>query len=148
MCTQYKALHSKSIMSYLPASCTQNHHVLSQFRMDYGGPYLAKVFKRRITKTGVLLICIKVIHVKIISDLTTNAFFTVVDNFVAHRGIPTWWFVLKLYYQLCGGCSSVKKTCSMTKAFWIARGCHVGCTLCYKSPHAVPHFKEVFGKSQ
>lgn len=53
--------------------------------MDYGGPFLAKV---KIYLALFICMSVKAVYLEIVSDLSTDAFLTALDRFVARRGIP------------------------------------------------------------
>lgn len=87
---------------FFSITCSISTSILT-FGIDYGGPIFVKESRRQNTKTVkvYLALCtcmaIKAVHIKIVSNLTPNAFLAALDRFVAQRGIPS---------DLCSDCGT------------------------------------------
>ena len=84
----------QQLMGQLPAQRTTPSPPFFHTGVDYCGPFDIKMSKIRTAKTGkayvALFVCLatKAIHLEIVTDLTTQAFFAVFDKFTARRGLP------------------------------------------------------------
>lgn len=93
-CIRYRAACPQPKMATLPAWRVQPHRPFSFVGMDYGGPFSVKESRRRNSRTNkaylALFVCllVKAIHLEIVSDISTEVFFTAFDRFTARRGIP------------------------------------------------------------
>lgn len=111
--------------------------------MDYGDPFFVKESRRRNTKIVkvylALFICmaIEVVHIEIVSDLTSDYFLTALDRFVARRGI------LSDLYSDCGtnyvGAARQLKLLFHNELVQNKVSNHVSCNWHFNSP-ATPHF--------
>ncbi|XP_027841178.2 uncharacterized protein LOC114122649 [Aphis gossypii] len=95
-CTHIKSVRPQPLMADLPAFRVQSDRPFSHVGMDYGGSFIVKEHRRRNSRTTkvylALFICmsVKAVHLEIVYDLTTDAFFSALDRFVARRGIPSY----------------------------------------------------------
>jgi len=78
----------------LPASRVTANRPFYNVDMDYGGPFIVKESRRRGAWTQkaylALFICMamKVVHLEIVTDLSTESFLAALDRFTSRRGIP------------------------------------------------------------
>lgn len=95
ICYRNKKLLLQQQMAELPSYRTQQARPFTSVGCDYAGPYNIKRSDNRNATTSkgyiVLFICLttKALHLELASDITTAEFVTVLENFIARRGIPT-----------------------------------------------------------
>ncbi|XP_015377880.1 PREDICTED: uncharacterized protein LOC107172119 [Diuraphis noxia] len=94
VCIRYKAAAPQLFIVDLPSTRVQQCRPFANVGMDYGGTFTIKESQRRNSKTHKaylgLFVCLstKAVHLKVVTDLTTEAFLASFDRFVARRGIP------------------------------------------------------------
>lgn len=94
-CIRHKAVYRQPIMADLSIFHVQQNRPFSHVRLDNKGPFIIKQRHRRNARQTkvyfALFACMsmKSVHLKSVSDLTTEAFLTALDRFVAWRGIPS-----------------------------------------------------------
>lgn len=94
-CVRVAALSPQPIMADLPRSRVSECRPFSRVGIDFAGPLRMRenrLRKPREYKAYVaVFICfvVKAVHLEVVTDLTTDAFLTALDRFVARRGLPT-----------------------------------------------------------
>ncbi|XP_014293814.1 uncharacterized protein [Halyomorpha halys] len=93
-CRIQRAQPKVPLMGDLPSSRFERNQPFMQVALDYAGPLLIKASPRRKAAIDKAYFCIFVcmstnaIHLELVSSLTTDAFLTALDRFVARRGLP------------------------------------------------------------
>lgn len=93
-CYRFKAKPLEPFMSSVPSSRFKMVRAFVNTGVDLAGPFLLKESKRRNAKVHkcwvVVFICLstRAVYIDLVSDLTTAAFLSTFDRFIARRGIP------------------------------------------------------------
>lgn len=91
-CVKLNGVNSQPKISYLPVSRVQICQAFTAVGIDFGGPLVMKKTKfRKVLEYKfyiALFVCMstKAIHLDIVLDLSTDAFLTALDRFVARLG--------------------------------------------------------------
>nr|XP_040233604.2 uncharacterized protein LOC120956287 [Anopheles coluzzii] len=94
VCFKANPLKTTQLMGDLPSYRVQPAPVFSNTGVDYAGPFWIKSTtsrKPQITKAYVcLFVCLqtRVVHLELVSDLTTDAFLASLRRFISRRGCP------------------------------------------------------------
>lgn len=106
-------------MASLPAVRVSQIKPFSKVGVDFGGPFITSMYRHRGSKTFKSYVCLfvcmatKAIHLELASDLSTDAFLSVLRRFIARRGRLT------DLYSDCGT-NFVGAAKELTKMFKIA----------------------------
>ncbi|XP_034942904.1 uncharacterized protein [Chelonus insularis] len=92
-CIRYRAQAASHIMGQLPTSRVTPGRAFLHTGIDYAGPFIVKTWRGRAAKTYKawvsLFICMSTsaIHLKLVTDYSTEAFIAAYKRFTARRGI-------------------------------------------------------------
>ncbi|CAD6210186.1 GSCOCG00010884001-RA-CDS [Cotesia congregata] len=93
VCARIRAVRTQQLMAPLPASRVTPSLVFETTGVDYAGPITLKMFQGRGTKTFkgwiAVFVCFSTsaIHLKVVSDYSTEGFLKAFRRFVSRRGI-------------------------------------------------------------
>ncbi|XP_008179923.1 uncharacterized protein LOC103308408 [Acyrthosiphon pisum] len=95
VCVRLSARNLQPVMSDLPDFRVQQCHPFSSVGIDYAGPLIMKetnLRKARQYKVYIaVFVCmsVKLVHLELVTDLSTDAFLAAFNRFVARRGLPS-----------------------------------------------------------
>lgn len=93
-CFKSKATPESPLMADLPSYRVVSARPFKEVGVDYAGPFLLKTSKRRNSPkikcwiASFVCMCTKALHLELVTELTTTAFFSTLDRFIARRGLP------------------------------------------------------------
>lgn len=82
-------------MADLPAARVQQCRPFARVCVDFAGPLQMRELKLRRSRTFKIYIAVfvcftvKAVHLELVTELSTNAFMSAFDRFVARRGLPS-----------------------------------------------------------
>ncbi len=94
-CSKTSAITQQQMMGQLPASRVTPSAPFNHTGMDFAGPFIIKKGHTRrpvyLKAYACLFVCFstKAVHIELVSDLTSEAFFAALKRFVARRLCPT-----------------------------------------------------------
>lgn len=95
VCVRLSAKPVQPLMADLPAARVQQCRPFARVGVDFAGPLQMRELslrKSRIFKVYIaVFVCftVKAVHLEVVSDLSTDAFLSAFDRFVARRGLPS-----------------------------------------------------------
>ncbi|XP_055326335.1 uncharacterized protein LOC129580157 [Sitodiplosis mosellana] len=93
-CHRQRAKFTEQLMADLPAARVRISRPFSQVGVDFCGPFLTRASKGRGIKTNksyvavFVCLCVKAIHLELVSDLSSEAFLAAYRRFISRRGLP------------------------------------------------------------
>lgn len=97
-CFKAKPVQSEAIMSTLPYGRVTVSKPFSHCGVDYAGPLVIREGKRRNSRHSkayaAIFICFatKVVHIELVSDLTSDGFLAALKRFISRRGKPSFMY--------------------------------------------------------
>lgn len=94
-CVRERARTPCQLMGNLPKARVSQHRAFLHTGLDYAGPFLVRTSKGRGHKAHkaylALFVCMstRAVHLELVSDYTTDAFFAACRRFIARRGLPS-----------------------------------------------------------
>lgn len=95
VCVRLNARPIQPLMADLPAARVQQCRPFARVGVDFAGPLQMRELKLRKSRTLKIYIAVfvcftvKAIHLEVVTELSTNAFMSAFDRFVARRGLPS-----------------------------------------------------------
>lgn len=94
-CNRLRAPLMQPLIGDLPADRVVPARPFLGVGTDFSGPFCVKTSRRRNAKTLKAYLCVfvclftKVVHLVLVSALSTEAFIAAISRFISHRGLPT-----------------------------------------------------------
>lgn len=94
-CHRQRAKGHEQLMADLPAARVRISRPFSHVGVDFCGPFLTRASKGRGIKTNksyvavFVCLCVKAIHLELVSDLSSEAFLAAYRRFISRRGLPS-----------------------------------------------------------
>lgn len=94
VCRRYTARPKPQLLGQLPVERIRPDSVFDNVGVDYAGPVLTKygyVRKPRVVKAYICVfvsLSVKAVHLKLVTDLTSEVFIACLQRFISRRGLP------------------------------------------------------------
>lgn len=94
-CHRQRAKFTEQLMADLPAARVRISKPFTHVGVDFCGPFQVRASKGRGIKANkawvavFVCLCVKAIHLELVSDLSTEAFLAAFRRFISRRGLPT-----------------------------------------------------------